>query len=223
MSAALALPPAEEAEIPPGAVMVHGAPYMRDARGALVPIGLVKPVDKLMDELVRKMLTFAGSLSDQIARFRGHCFDDVGSFQALIAQEYGAEVGGRKGNITLTSFDGTQKVQIQVADLLEFGPELQAAKKLVDACLTEWSEGSGDELRAIVNRAFNVDKEGKINRAELFTLLRVDISDERWQRAMEAIRESIRVIGSKVYIRFYRRPDANAQWQAVTIDLAAAS
>lgn len=223
MSAELSPVPVNDVvELPAGAVDVRGKLYMTDPKGALVPINLVKPVDRLMDELVRKMLTFAVDLNAQIGRFRRHSFDDVVSFQALIAQEYETNVGGTKGNITLTTFDGTQKVQIQVADLLEFGPELQAAKRLVDACLTEWSEGSGDELRAIVNRAFNVDKEGKINRAELFILLRVAIEDERWLRAMEAIRDSIRIIGSKTYIRFYQRPDGSAPWQAITIDLASA-
>lgn len=203
-------------------VEVAGKSYMQDAKGALVPVALVKPVDKLMDELVRKMIGYASDLSDQIARFRGHCFDDLGSFQALIAQEHGANVGGAKGNVTLTSFDGTMKVQFQVADLLDFGPELQAAKALVDECLNEWTEGSRDEVRALVTRAFQVDKEGKINRSELFMLLRVAIDDARWQRAMEAIHESIRVIGSKTYIRFYRRPSPEAKWEPVTITLAAA-
>ena len=39
---------------------------------------------------------------------------------------------------------------------------------------------------------------------------------------MEAIRDSIRVIGSRTYVRFYDRPAADAAWRAVTIDLAAA-
>lgn len=203
-------------------VDIAGKPMMQDAKGRYVPVGLVKPADKLQDELVRKMIAFAGDLSEQIGRFKGHCFDDLGSFQALIAQEYGASVGGAKGNVTLTSFDGTMKVQFQVADLLDFGPELQAAKALVDECLNEWTEGSRDEVRALVSRAFNVDKEGKINRAELFMLLRVEIDDDRWQRAMAAIHDSIRVIGSKIYIRFYRRETPQAPWRAVTIDLAAA-
>jgi hypothetical protein len=202
---------------------IGGKRVMQDSKGRYVPIGLVKPTDKLQDELVRKIMGFAIDLSDQIARFRGHCFDDVGSFQALLAQEYHASVGGPKGNITLTSYDGTLKVQVQVADLIDFGPELQAAKAVVDECLNEWTAGSRDEVRAIVQRAFNVDKEGKINRAELFMLLRVEIDDARWKRAMDALRESIRVIGSKTYIRFYRRASADARWEAVTIDLASAS
>jgi len=219
MTATQPLEPIEQHD--DGPVVVGGKAYMQDAKGALVPLGLVKPVDKLMDETVRKMIGFARDLSAQIARFKGHCFDDLGSFQALIAQEYGASVGGAKGNVSLVSYDGCLKVQFQVSDLIAFGPELQAAKTLVDACLNEWSAGSRDEIRAIVNRAFNVDKEGRINRAELFMLLRVGIEDARWQQAMAAIRDSIRVIGSKTYIRFYERPSPDAAWRAVTIDLAA--
>ena len=205
-----------------GVVDIGGKQYMQDAKGNLVPLSLVRPVDKLTDEAVRKMIGHARDLSAQIGRFRGHCFDDVGSLQALISQEYGARIGGEKGNITLSTLNGTLKVQVQVADLIEFGPELQAAKKLVDECLNEWAEGSRDEIRAIVNRAFQVDKEGVVNRAELFMLLRVAIEDARWQRAMDAIRDSIRVIGSKTYFRFYERPAPDAPWQAISIDLAKA-
>lgn len=205
-----------------GVIEIGGDQYMRDTRGALVPVGVVKPIDKLMDELVRKMVGYATDLSEQIGRFRGHCFDDVGSFQALIAQEYGATSGGAKGNVTFTTYDGTQQVKIQVSDLIEFGPELQAAKALVDACLSEWAAGSSDELRTVVNRAFQVDKEGRINRAEIFMLLRVGIEDPRWVAAMEAVRESIRVIGSRTYIRFYRRPTPDGEWSPISIDLARA-
>lgn len=207
---------------PNGVQDVGGRPMMADAQGRLVPVALVKPVDKLMDETVRKIVAFALDLEAQIARFRGHCFEDVADFQALIAQEYEASVGGRRGNVTLTSFDGLQKVQIQVADLLAFGPELQAAKRLVDDCLTDWSAGAGDELRSIVTRAFQVDKEGRVNRAEIFMLLRVQIEDSRWIRAMDAVRDSIRVLGSKTYIRFYRRESVDQGWSPISIDLASA-
>ncbi len=204
----------------PGAIDVGGKPYMADAKGALVPVELVKPVDLLIDETVRKIMGFARDLSAQVARFRGHTFDDVNSLQALISQEYGASVGGSKGNISLTSYDGCQRVQVQVADLLEFGPELQAAKRLVDACLVEWGAESRPEIRGLVNRVFSVEKDGAINRAELFTLLRLEIDDPRWIEAMRAIRESIRVIGSRQYVRFYQRARPTDPWRAVSIDIA---
>ena len=118
---------------------VGGKPYRQDTRGALVPESAIKPMDLLQDEQVRKMVGFARDLSGQIARFKGHTYDDIGSLQALIAQEYGAKIGGQKGNITLTSFDGLLKVQVQVQDQIDFGAELQAAKELVDECLREWA------------------------------------------------------------------------------------
>ena len=198
------------------------APYLRDAKGSLVPIASIKAADLLMDETVRSILDQAKQVSATIAAFKGQTFASVGDLQALFAQNYGATVGGKKGNITLVSFDGCQKVQVQVSDLLEFGPELQSAKLLIDECLTEWAVGSAVELRALVNRVFQVDKEGQINRAELFMLLRVEIQDVRWISAMNAIRDSIRVIGSRTYIRFYDRPAPDAAWQAVTIDMASA-
>lgn len=206
----------------PASIDVAGSLYLRDAKGSLVPLTAVKAADLLMDETVRGILGQARDVSAQIAAFKVDVFERVSALQALIAQHYGATLGGKKGNITLMSFDGCQKVQVQVSDLLEFGPELQAAKALIDECLTEWAAGGRVELRSLVNRVFQVDKEGQINRAELFMLLRVEISDERWLRAMEAIRESIRVIGSRTYVRFYERPAPDAQWRAVTIDLAAA-
>lgn len=206
----------------PAAVDVGGALYLRDAKNSLVPIGAIKAADLLMDETVRGLIGRARDVSAAVAAFKTEAFDTVGTMQALIAEQYGATLGGRKGNITLTSFDGCLKVQVQVSDLLEFGPELQAAKVLIDECLSEWAAGSGTELRSLVNRVFQVDKEGHINRAELFMLLRVEITDARWVRAMEAVRDSIRVIGSRQYVRFYERPTADAAWQAITIDMAAA-
>lgn len=206
----------------PAAIDVAGQPYLRDAKGALVPLQMVKATDLLMDELVRKVTSSAASLHDRLARFKVAAFNDVAEFQALLAQDYDAAIGGKKGNITLTSFDGCRKVQVQVADLFEFGPELQAAKALIDECLAEWAAGSGAELRALVNRVFSADKEGHINRAELFMLLRVEIADERWQRAMDAIRESMRVIGSKSYMRFYERDQPDAAWRSITLDIAVA-
>lgn len=211
-----------EATIAAGVREVGGKKMMADAKGRLIPVDLVKPVDRLMDETVRRFMAFATDISDQIARFKGHCFDDLGAFQALISEKYDASVGSERGNVTLTTLDGCMKVQFQVQDRISFGPELQAAKKLIDACLAEWSNGADAKIVAIVNRAFNVDQEGTINRAEIFTLLRVEIADDRWRRAMDAIHESIRVIGSTTYIRFYTRPSPTAKWAGVTIDLASA-
>lgn len=203
-------------------IELNGSNYMLDARGALVPLEAVRPEDKLEDETVRKIVGYARALSAQIARFKQHTFDDLGSFEALLAQEYGAQKGGAKGNKTFMTYDGLMKVQVAVADYIDFGPQLHIAKSLIDECLNEWAAEARPELRAIVTRAFNTDKAGKINRAEIFGLLRHEITDQRWRRAMDAIRASMKVISSKVYVRVYERLTSDSEWRAITLDLASA-
>jgi len=205
-----------------GVILVGGREFMTNAKGDLVAVTNIKPADKLQDETVRKIIGFAADLSERIDRFRSHTMVDLGSFDALLEQEYGAKIGGKKGNRTYQTIDGLMQVKVQVADQIDFGPELQIAKSLLDQCMIEWTADSRPEIQSIITRAFNTDKEGQINRAELFMLLRLEIEDERWQRAMEAIRNSIRITGSKEYIRFYRRASINDQFQAITIDLAKA-
>lgn len=212
-----------ETYAPPNAQEVNGKTFIPDPKGALVPIETVKATDLLVDETVRRVMYLAHDTHGQIAKLKAYTLEAVSAVLALLDQEHGVKMGGAKGNVTLTTFDGTQKVQLAIADQITFGPELQSAKKLVDECLVEWSTDSRPELQAIVQRAFNTDKEGLVNRAELFGLLRLEIADDRWQRAMKAIKESIRVEGTKEYVRFYQRPHARAPWSAVTIDVASAS
>ncbi len=204
-------------------VVIDGQGYMRDAQGRLTPRELVKPQDELQDEMVRKVIYFALDLSDRIARFRGHSFVDIGDFDALLAAEYGGHARRSvKGNRTYLSYDGTCKVQVQIAERVEFGPELQVARDLVEECLSEWAAESRPELRGIVGHAFRVDKEGEISRTGIYSLLRYEIEDARWHKAMAAIRDAMRVVGSKTYIRCYRRDTPDAAWQPITIDLAKA-
>ncbi|WP_254453082.1 DUF3164 family protein [Ruegeria atlantica] len=204
-------------------IEIDGVPHMRDHKARLIPLDLIRAQDQLQDEMVRKVIRYAGDLSAQISRFRGHTMDDISAFDALLAAEYGGPARASvKGNRTYLSYDGCLKVQVQITERIEFGPELQVARDLVEECLAEWSAGSRDEIRAIVGHAFQVDKEGQISRSAIYSLLRHEIDDDRWRSAMQAIRDAMRVVGSKSYIRCYRRKSSDAGWQPITIDLAKA-
>ena len=206
----------------PGVEMIGGTPHMQDGKGRWQPVSTIKAQDLLEHETVCKIIGHAEELSAQVSRFKQHTFDDLGDFEAILAQEYETGRGGQKGNKTFLSFDGLKKVQIAVQDHIDFGPQLQVAKELIDDCLNEWAAEANDNLRAIVIRAFNTDKPGQVNRAEIFMLLRLEIDDARWTRAMDAIRDAMRVVGSKTYVRCYRRETQESPWQAITIDLAKA-
>ena len=131
------------------------------------------------------------------------------------------KLGGKKGNLTLYSFDGAIKVQVAIAEHMVFDEHLQAAKHLIDECIIDWSQGSRDEIKVLVQSAFDTDKEGKINTGRVLGLRRLDIRDEKWQMAMKAISESLQVVGSKEYIRFYERIGSSDQYQPISLDIAA--
>jgi hypothetical protein len=198
--------------------------YYADAKGHLVPVSAIKPQHLLEHQMVFKVLEFACDLANQIRRFRSHVFADAATFDQLLLDEYGEQKRGRrgKGNVTYRTLDGLLKFQVQIADHIDFGPELQAARECFRACIAEWVEGAHANLRSIVDDAFEADKEGKVSRDAVFRLLRLDFDDKRWQDGQRAIKDSIRIVGSKSYCRFYLREAADAAWCAVPIDLAAA-
>jgi len=194
--------------------------YMRDAQDRLVPVGSIKDVDKARDSLVREIAGRALALREAMKGFRDDVMGDIAAFVQLSAEQYGAKVGGNKGNVTLTTYDGAFKIQRQVAETLGFDERLQAAKSLIDECITEWTEGSRDEIRALINDAFQVDSTGRINTGRVLSLRRLKIDDDRWHRAMQAVSDSLQVAGSKAYIRVYaRRPDG--KYEPIALDLAA--
>jgi hypothetical protein len=194
--------------------------YMQDWRGALVPKSHIKPEDLLEDELVQGLAAEARTLSAALADFKLRALSETQAFKALLAQEYGATRGGAKGNMTLTAFDGTLQIQVQVSEHLTLGPQLQIAKELVNDCVTRWSEGANDNLRALVDHAFQVNKEGSVDTQRVLGLRRLSIDDADWLKAMDAIADAIRVTGSTTYIRFYDRDPRRNKEQPIQLNIA---
>ena len=200
-------------------VEVNGKLYWEDPKGNLVADELVKDIDKTRDELVRGFVQGAVDLQGAIRGFKNQVFDDVAAFVALSSEKYGVKMGGRKGNLTLYTYDGKFKLQVAVSEHLAFDERIHAAKEQIDLCLQEWSADARPEIRTLIDNAFQVDKEGNLSTARILGLRRVDIRDDRWLRAMQAISDSIQVIGSKDYVRFYERY-AIGKYQPITLDMA---
>ena len=197
------------------------AGYWRDGEGRLIPENMVKPIDRARDDLVRELVGKAKAASAVLADFKAKAFGDIGAFVEMSGEQYGVKLGGVKGNVTLLSFDGRFKIVRQIQEHLVFDERLQAAKQLIDECIKTGSEGSRDEIKALINDAFQVNKEGKINTARVLGLKRLNISDEKWLRAMQAIADSVQVAGSKPYIRIYERVGDTDQYQPISLDVAA--
>lgn len=195
--------------------------YKKNAMGHLVPVEQIQPIDLARDELVMEKAAKIKAAQEQLRQLKAEIMGDIEAFVSLAAEKYEAQVGGQKGNVTLMSFDGRYKLRRQISENLSFDERLQAAKSLIDECIREWTQGSRTELQALINDAFQVDKEGRINTGRILGLRRLNIDDDRWHRAMEAISDSLQVTGTTAYFRLYERVGNGDRYVSVPLDMAA--
>lgn len=191
--------------------------FRQDAQGRLVPVDQIKEIDLARDEIVSELVGRAKDLAGIIGAFKNTALGEIQAFVELSAEKYDAKLGGRKGNVTLTSYDGRYKIIRALSDGVEFDERLQAAKSLIDECLTEWSEGARPELKTIVHDAFSTDKKGNLATHKILSLRRIKITDTKWIKAMEAISDSLTVTSSKTYVRFYECMETG-EYKQISLD-----
>lgn len=194
--------------------------FMTDSQGRQVPVELVHEIDKLRDQTVRRIADEAMKMKEVLGDFKARIRDDIYAFVELSANQYGKAWGGKKGNITLTTFDGKYRLIVAMDENITFDERLQIARQIIGECLDKWSTDARPEIRLLVNDAFQVDKAGKISTGRVLGLRRLEIHDPDWQKAMQAITESIQISGTKQYLRFYER-DANGEYKQIPLDVAA--
>ena len=194
--------------------------YMRNALGQDVPVRLVKEIDRMRNDLVVEMAAKFGRVSNELAELKKHASGEVEAFLTLSAERYGAEIGGKKGNVTLYSYDGKCKLERTVADTMVFDESLAAAKALIDQYLDDIMQGVPSEVRMLVEKAFRPNSAGRISNSAVLGLRSLGINDERWITAMHAISESLKVMSSKAYYRV-KVKDENGNRQPVCVDFAA--
>ncbi len=197
------------------------AGYWQDASGSLIPESKIKDIDKLRHQVVTDLCHMAKQRRDGLAEFKAKAMQEVAALVATSMEQYGVKTGGEKGNVTLTSFDGKYKLVRQMQDRLVFGEQLLAAKALIDECVQAWSKDANDNIRALVNHAFQTDKEGKINTGRVLGLRSLDIQDEAWKQAMQAIADSTKTASTTPYMRFYERDEGTGEYKAISLDVAA--
>ncbi|PID65961.1 MAG: sulfate transporter [Gammaproteobacteria bacterium] len=196
--------------------------YKKDSMGRLVPVDMIDEIDLMRDDLVNEKIQKMQALHAQLATLKAELINDMRAFVDVSAGRYGVTIGGKGGNVTLNNFDGSAKLQLHVAKNLLFDERLQAAKVLVDNCIKRWSKGANKHLHVLVDEAFQVDKEGKINTQRVLSLTRINIDDADWQAAMQAIKDSLSVLSTTTYVRGYVRDSARPddKMQPIVLDLA---
>lgn len=173
-----------------------------DARGSAIPAKYIDKKDKLRDECVTKAVSEMLKLEEQMTKVKSKVLGMIGKYLDSIGRSQDEQW---KGNLTLRDFSNSLALEIAINDSIQFDEKLQIAKNIIDDLVAKWGENSAKELVAVFQQAFNVDKSGRINQAMILRLLKLKIEGPEWEQAMNLIRESIQVIGSKRYLVAKRR------------------
>ncbi|MDC5753833.1 DUF3164 family protein [Vibrio europaeus] len=193
--------------------------YRLKANGTLVPESQVKEIDALRDDLVTSLVEKAKQVQQGLAEFKVEAMSQIRDFVDLSAEEYDVKYGGTKGNVSLLSFDGKYKLMRAVGEHRVFDERIQAAKAKIDECIHRWAEGSNDNIKALVEHAFRVNKQGHIDLNSVLNLRSLNIDDPDWNEAMEAIADSVQVTGTSSYLRIYERQE-NGQYKQFPLDIS---
>ncbi|MDF2186173.1 MULTISPECIES: DUF3164 family protein [Grimontia] len=193
--------------------------YRVNAQGHMVPETQIKAIDLLRDDLVQNVVSAAREQQQALAAFKLLAMNEVTDFVDLSAEEYDVKYGGTKGNVTLMSFDGRYKLVRAKGEHRVFDERIQAAKTLIDTCINRWSENVNDHIKALVDHAFRVNKQGRIDVNQVLSLRQLDIDDSQWNEAMDAIADSIQVTGTSSYLRLYER-NSDGSYRQIPLDIA---
>ncbi|MCF6758285.1 DUF3164 family protein [Pseudomonas balearica] len=203
---------AEAQQIPVG--------YMKNAAGHLVPEQQVREHDKLRDRVTRDLVAEALLINDALCRFKAQALADIDDVIAISSEKYGVTLGGKKGNVSITTFDGRFKIERAMADRLAFTEEILAAKELIYSCVRKWSADANPHLVALVDRAFT-GRNGQIRTNDVLGLLRLEIDDPEWKIAMVALKDAIQVNGQATYVRVYQRVGETDRYEPINLNIAA--
>ena len=202
--------------------------YWKNAEGAYIPVDKIKAIDKDRHHTVTSIVEQAKIVSAQMLAFKLTAMSAINEFIERSLLEYKVQLRGQgdkkgkvgKGNISLVSFEGKYKIVRQMQDSIVFDERLHAAKLLLDECIMGWSKGSNSNLKVLVNKVFQVNREGKISTGRVLELRQYEIKDEKWQLAMKAINDSIKIVASKAYIRFYEQNEETGEYIPINLDVA---
>lgn len=202
----------------------HSIPegYREDSSGALRRIADIKHIDLVRDELVNKIITRAAEINEQLRALKDEALQEIAAFVELSAAEYNINMGGKKGNVQLSSYNGKYKVIRAKHDYMTFDERLLIAKQLITDCLEDWSGRPGVPrgLIVIAERAFRKNAKGEISVSRVLDLRSHEIDDERWKKAMEIIVDSISVQATVTYLRIYERVGHSEIYRQISLDIA---
>lgn len=193
---------------------------IRRPDGSYVDLAELEPRKQLAHDLVGVLFAVAEEESSRLIALKSRALREIRAYRDMMMDDYGIQVGGAEGGITLRSVCGTMMVKLDINKQTSFGPELNAAKALLDEWMESRLEGSTEEIRAILEDVFKPNKKGRLDTARILGLRKHKFTQPLWLQAMDAIEDAIIRDNATTYIRFYRVDTDRKAETLLPLDLA---
>ena len=195
--------------------------YWLDEQGNKRPRKYLTKLERMQESEIGKILKRAEFLNEKLSEFK----EAVAASCEKLVEEYAKrnklDTTKWKGNITLMSFDRSVKIELNVNNRIEFDDlAIKACKALLDEFLSENIDAKNAFIAEIVTDAFSTSR-GKLDTKKVLGLLKYEskIKDEKFQKAMGFLKESIRNVGSKNYYRISVKDD-DGSWEPIRLDFS---
>lgn len=188
--------------------------------GRPIPEANVDPIAKKRDAAVTRMLADARELEAKMRAVKEKILNEVMQYITELQAANGIKKQDAKGNYTLSDYANLNQVEVSINNIIEFDERLNVAKSLIDKCLIKWTKRGNQNVRAIVNDAFDVDKKGNVNKMRIFSLMSLKINDKDWKKAMDLIRASMQVTSTKQYLNIRTRENVIDKWCFVNLNFS---
>lgn len=189
-----------------------------DHRGNEVPRDYVPKFDRYNEIQVAKIFSGAVKLNEQIVRFKDMAYDIADALYAEMLREANIEPTSRKGNYTLTSFDKSVRIEVNINELIEFDENINLAQIKLREFIEKKTKGVDIDIVALINNAFTTRK-GRLDKARIFGLFSLNIQDPIWNEAMELIRKSINRNMTVRYMEIAEK-DENGRYNPIRLNFA---
>ncbi len=194
---------------------------MTNAMGDVVPVKYVPKYDRARDAVVKKIHARFVKARAALEALVVDCLKDIDSLKAF--KDSGA-MGGAKGNISLTSFDGLVTIQVKQNYCIRLDERVIKARELMFdyakkiAGQVEGNDGAA--LLEIIKGAFEANKQGALPYAKVLGLLKLNINAPAWVEAKQLLTDAIKPEKGKRYLHCVVKRDRQHDGQMIRLDLA---
>ena len=190
-----------------------------DHRGNEVPRDYVPAFERKNELLIGKVYNQAEKLSEMLKDFKNQAFEITDGIYAEMLANANITATDRKGNYSLLSFDKSIKIEVNVADRIDFDNNITLAQEKLNEFIRSKTAGADKDLSVLVNQAFTT-KKGRLDKARIFGLMQLNIKGQMWADAMELIRKSITTNSSVRYMEISSK-DSEGRYIPIRLNFAA--